>query len=57
MVVRLVLLLEHLVHVQVGLLGLVLLVLLVLVMVCLWCYLEVLLYYLILCDQMWLVAQ
>ncbi len=52
----LVLLLEHVVHVQVVLLGLVLLVLLVLAMVRLWCCLEVLLYYLILCDQMWPVA-
>ena len=56
MVVQLVLLLEHVVCVQVGLLGLVLLILVVLVMVRLWCCLEVLLYCLILCDQMWLVA-
>ena len=56
-VVRLVLLLECVVRVQVGLLGLVLLVLLVLVMVHLWCCLEVLLYCLILHDQMWFVVQ
>ena len=51
MVVQLVLLLKHVTFVQVGLLGLVLLVLLVLVMVRLLCYLGVLLYCLILCDQ------
>ena len=56
MVVQLVLLLKCVVHVQVGLLGLVLLVLLVLVMIRLWCCLEVLLYGLILCDQVWFVA-
>ena len=52
MAVRLVLLLEHVMLVQVGLLGLVLLVLLVLVTVCQWYYLEVLLCCLILRDQM-----
>ena len=49
--VRLVLLLECVMLVQVGLLELVFLVLLILVTVRLWCYLEVLLYCLILCDQ------